>query len=65
MNIVPMVCCKSKITHIKHGSSKTISDDLTWGMLNKFEHKYGVEKTNFKYDKRYIAWKRRNGIRSQ
>ena len=65
VNIVPMVCCKSKITHIKHGSSKTISDDLTWGMLNKFENKYGIEKPEFKYDRRYIAWKRRNGIRSQ
>jgi glycosyltransferase involved in cell wall biosynthesis len=65
VGIKPMLCCKSKVLHIKHGSSNIISDDLTWGMLNKFERKYNVEKQDFKYDKRYIAWKRRNGIRSQ
>jgi GT2 family glycosyltransferase len=61
VNVKPMIVPAARVKHL---TSKTggnnLPDEMTWGMVRKFEEKYGVKK--FDNDPRYIAYKKRMGI---
>jgi hypothetical protein len=62
LGVAPMLVPASRVTHktsvTLHSQDDARQDELTWAMVDLFNHKYGANK--FAGDGRYQAWKQRN-----